>query len=711
MKKFPYKRAFSILTAAFLSVNTFSAFANDVPPASAMSESAVKGIMEETLSLVKERIGDTSKYDKFTSDYELLSENLSDKNNISFRFDWKKTDTNETLSVSVSGGGIIKYLSKDGASLYTSENDKTDLAEKFALREQIRKKAQALLDKLNPDLKGHLFAEFSDSSDLFSFDITRYENNIKISDNGGSLRLSSDGNDMTYFDLYYTDNAEFSSADALLDTDSAKEAYKKAIPLRVKYFTSHKDKNEKEKKVYLAYTPDFSKGKFIYALNGELFDREMYSAADYEEESANYSMKATSANTADGFSQAELSELSELDSHYTIGEIKQILKSNKYLPLSDYILTNAYTSVNEYNERTINCSLKRNKKTESDNDNTSYDYASVVLNAETAEIISFSNSYFTYYRQDNDNNELAKIDYDILAKKAEMTAKEFSGNKFGEYRLATDTEKEKKKYIDNNYYYAASFTYTRYVNDIEYPDNYITVCINKYTGELTDYTITYLPDRSVFSPLPASALSPDEAYDMILSSYDFDLQYYAPYDEEYEKSGKKYFIPLYSLNHNSQYYSPVIRIDVTDGSRLYSSGEKIEEEITGNYTDTANSPYKNEIEALAFMDIGFTGDKFKPTEPITYKELYEALSFDNDKKESADIVTVGEFAKILSSSYVSDKISSSDIFIEKYPHKYNNYILIAQSLGFIEKSEVLDPDTPLTREEAAHTKYIICTEK
>ncbi|MBR1735673.1 MAG: S-layer homology domain-containing protein [Firmicutes bacterium] len=711
MKNFPYKKAFSLLTAAFLSVNTFSVTANDTQQAVVHSENEIRSIMEDTLSLVKERIGDTSKYDKFTSNYELLSENSSDNEDINFQFNWEKTDTDETLVICVSGSGIINYLSKNGSSSYNYSSDTKNLSDKFSSREQNRQKAQSLLDKLNPDLKGHLFVEYSDNNkDLSVFNIKRYENNIKVSGDEGSLRLSDDGSEITYLSVGYTENADFASADNLLDTASAKEAYKKAVPLKAKYFTSY---NGSDRKVYLAYTPDFSKGKFIYALNGELFDYEVYSASDYaEEEAADMGLNAASAKSATGFSEAELSELSELNSHYTVDEVKQILSSNKYLGLSDYTLSGANTTTNEYKERVISCSLRKNAD-DTDNSET-YSYAYVTLNAETADIMNFSKDAYTY--DDYENAEKQKIDFDILANKAETIAKEFAGDKFDEYKLLTDLEKEKEYYNDkDNTYYTPSFRYTRYVNDIEYSDNYINISINKYTGELENYSISYLPDKSAFPVLPASALSLDKAYDMILSSYNFDMKYYAPYDKDYEKSGNRYYIPLYSLSGATSskryYYDQTIRIDVTDGSHLNRNGEKEKDEITGNYTDIANSPYKKEIEMLAFMNYGFTGDKFKPAEPITYKELYENFSFDNDLKDSNKTVTLGEFAKILSSSYVSDKISSSDIFIEKYQSKYNNYILIAQALGLIPQSEDLDPDSLITREDAAHTKYIIYTDK
>lgn len=73
----------------------------------------------------------------------------------------------------------------------------------------------------------------------------------------------------------------------------------------------------------------------------------------------------------------------------------------------------------------------------------------------------------------------------------------------------------------NDIYYG--FNFNRVVNNIEYPDNTVSISVNKYTGEVSNYYANW--DRDIVFPKPENIISLDEGKEAYMDKIGLNLMY------------------------------------------------------------------------------------------------------------------------------------------------------------------------------------------
>ena len=349
--------------------------------------------VKEVLLIIKERIPSTEKYDKFTSTF---SENYGVKE---YSLRWSNKDG--YLNIQASKSGVI-------LSYYESENNKKPYNQKPTINkmstEEALDKTRRLLEKINPDIINDLKLYSEDYESLydngFSFRIQRVYQGVDVLGDTGYIRVNKDATKIESFNLKYTENLQFDDLSKMIDRNTAIEKYKTEIGMVLSYET-------KDDKAVLRYNPKYS-DKYISAITGEAIKP---ITPEYELFRNEASMdKVTSAGGGGGSSltEAELKNLEKVNNLISIKDAEALVRNNKLFNIKEsakleYYYTNYNSAKNKYHY-----SLDFSDKDFS---------ATVYMDAQTGEILSFNRYLYDKGEEHKENISLAKSYVQQLASK------------------------------------------------------------------------------------------------------------------------------------------------------------------------------------------------------------------------------------------------------------------------------------------------------
>ena len=346
--------------------------------------------------------------------------------------------------------------------------------------------------------------------------------------------MNSETGRVTYYNYNMEDNLVFPDPKQAISQTEGEKAYYEQLGLKLVYQYNY-DYNKKELNIYPAYIPKYSNSRYaIDAITGEKIQITYpyigiaYDTAAERAAMNEASLKATAGDAGEPVLTSEeleavkkqLSLLSEKDAERIARDTAEIgldegfvLKSwnlNKKWPTQDeYVYNLSFTKVVEGETETSISKEKAVVAAAAGIDIEKYKktfYASVSIDAETGEILSFSNSALNSTDMEKDpefNEEEAKT-------AVEEFLKNFIGEKFDQveyqepdedyiiYRTSTPTKPQR--------YF--SFSYTRKVNGILFPGNNIYVGFDAVTGKVTNFSMTWF---NVDFPAIDNVISLDEA--------------------------------------------------------------------------------------------------------------------------------------------------------------------------------------------------------
>lgn len=606
------KKTLSMLLAAsmVLSSTAFAAKTND---------------MQTILSDVKARIGNTDKYTDFDSSY---SEENGHK---TYSFEWSSKDDDSSfsyMSISVNDSGLITNYSR---SADYSESNAT--VNKLS-RSDAAKKAKELLDKLNPNFKDKLEITNADSSESlrgnsYNFDIQRVENGIPVYGDGGYLSVSADASEINYFSVNYTEGLSFPSAEGIMDKAAAQKQFAEKIGMELSYKTNY-DYETRTRTPYLSYSPKYAFEKYIDAKTGEVVEPEYAAMPLYTARAE--SMANDKTGGGGGFSEAEIKEIEKIENIITPEQAEKAVRScnaltlAKDVPLSSIALTKDRFDENSYS---YNIDFEKDDI-----------FSTATVDASNGKITSWS----TWGNYDPDAKE--KYTHETAKKLADNALKSLIGDEInsGEYRLDED--------CDNGYY-----SYTRYINDIPYDENKITIGVDLVTGEISQFNIR---KYNLDFPSPEGILNANQATDALFKHTEYNAAYYPCISSSESKYNDKAEL-VYVLEEYPE-------LDA------FSGEPEIEEPATiPEYTDISGHYSENAVNTLRNFGIGFDSAEFKPDENITQKDFIALIV--SALRYNSDIVITDDF---------------------DYSYIYNEAI----RSGIISKDEK-DEQSPVTREKAA----------
>ncbi|MBP2073224.1 S-layer homology domain-containing protein [Thermoanaerobacterium butyriciformans] len=605
--------------------------------------------LKQAIEIAKEKLNISSTGYNFNSHY-----NESDSNN-TWYLTWSSS-TNGTINVSVDAntGEIISY------NFYKPDNTPSSIIPKHS-REEAKKVAIDFLNKIVPEKFKETKEQESDDylglnpkiaySTAYSFNFIRIVNGIPFQDNQITVEVNKNTLDIQSYYLTWGSDYNFPNPNSAISKDKAIQIYKDNNSLRLQYNLIYADvygNNESEPQAILVYS--LVNNQPIDAIEGKILHQGYYGPY--------MGGMGAKSDASQSLSPEEQKAVDDISKYISKDKAIELAKENLPFTIgSQYNLTSSALYKNNSNSATWNFSWSY---TEGNN----YNYISVAVDATTGELK-------TFYRNDSNENNVRgkspKYTKDQLKSIAENYLNEIQPEKFKqmEYQDNSASEDDNSPYTTFNYIYKA--------NGILCPFNSINIGVNKYTGDIITYNLSWtdvkLPDNK-------NVISLDDAYKTLFNNSDFQLSYiiyYAP-DKVYQSNSKDIRLVYQLTNFDGL-------IDADSGTYIDYSGKPILKNENKQFTDITGNWAEKDILLLAQFGIADGKDgKYMPNDYILQKDFIKML------------------VKSLQPNNVIIPLTSNE------DENYDNFYNVAINNKIITESEK-KPDSKVTRQDAA--KFIV----
>lgn len=540
-------------------------------------------------------------------------------------------------------------------------------------RSEAQKKAEEIIKKLNPDIFENIKIlernqNVSITDNVYSFNYIRTYNGIVFPNNGISVSVNKHTGELEGYNKNWSKDLVFPSSEKALSLKDAQEAYIKNLGLGLTYKFSTEDKNVK---IYGAYSPIYNSNYYIDALTGEKINL----GRIYYNELSNMAMKESAAfgrgdlaadialNPEEIAAVEEVSKLLSQEDAEKIARELKVLELDPSFTLNSASLYKGWLETKGYEWNLY--FIKSDDKVKS--------IVRARIDAATGEITSFSTS--SSKTEDNP----AKYDKAAAKKAVEEFLNQIQPGKFKETKYK-ETEDELIKNIEIETPKYFSFQYTRMVNDVPFENNVITVQFDAVTGKITNYNLEWF---DVEFPSLENAASLDKIYEIFFKEIGLELQYTTSlsdiiYAKELavEPDSTEEVKLVYAV-----YSDKPTTLDAFTGIILDNNGKPYEEEKTLEYSDISGHYAQDEIEVLAQAGIGLEGPELKPDEQIKQKDFLLLIS-----------QVIGNGYSFYGKLALGNETETEEL-----------YKLLIQE-GIVKESEK-NPEGPLTREDSV--KFVI----
>lgn len=541
--------------------------------------------INEMLSVLKQRIGSTDEYDKFSGSVNAYGGETR------YEFLWSKTDGDNRSSMNItmnSDGVVTSYYTYGGGG--NGRDGKASIN-----RPDVSEALDAAISgfkKLNPDISENVKitsdGEYrSLTGDDFGFVLQRTQNGIPVADDDGWISVSADAKRVVSFSLNYTTGLKFEDSSKLISKEDAQNSFNEKFPMKLRYTTEYKDD---KKSATLIYSPDSEYNQYISATSGEVITRE-YRRHRFGGGNMKAGASMAAMDMADnGFSEAEIKNLDTINGLIGLDKAERIILTSKVINAnSAYKLTEHALCRDWYDEDKYTYRLEF-ERTSGDEDY----WLDAEVDAKSGDILSF-------YISENRGNEKAKLNVKQGYEKAYAALEVLAPSHFGEnmdYLLDGDDKDSSGNYV-----------FFRYVNGIEFADNSVRISVDMASGKIISYRIGY---DDIEFPSADSVISVEDAGKRLFEQVGYDVWYIPTYeDDKPAQAPVVYDTDSYDLT-----------LDAFSGELKY----KRDSEKVGEYTDIENHYAKNAIEALARFGIGFADSEFKPDSNITQADFVTLLN-------------------------------------------------------------------------------------
>ncbi len=618
------------IIALILSLVLIVALSPAVYADSGSSEEALK-----VLSAIKPRIPDTSDFEDFDSS----SYREGEKTVYTFNWNSNKDGIYRGMYVSALKSGIITSFGINEDKL--TPDDKIGFNR--ITKEEARKKADVLVKALNPAIGDCLTIQsdattesFDDNGFLFS--IVHTESGIPVFGDSGRVRVDINAEKITSFNLSYTDGLSYPSPINIIDLATAKSAFTKEIGLDL-FYRAYTDTKTKELDIYPLYAPK-NDDIYINALTGRAERVVPYFDTYFSKnESASDSILGSGGSNA-GLTDAELKEIAVLRKLLSQKAAEDSVRKNLLLGINEgFTLEEFSTRRLSVTEELYGHSLVFRRTVK---DRMQYVY--VDINAETGEVISYSN-----FGTKIDDEEVQFTEG--LKAEAQNILNELSPQKAPEYRLKNSDE-------ENSRY----FVFERMVNGIFVEGNTASIEFNP-DNSLASYRIRYTNARF---PEIDSIKTEEDACDKFFDYTKYTLRY-IPQKSSKELTKPDVAVLIYAPETTDVY------IDAYTLNRVNYNGTAYSQPVPDEYTDISGHYAEERILALRRFGIGFENSEFCPDSEILQKDFI--------------ILLAGAFGGM------------GRIMINESTDK-DEYYKVAKRLGIIFEDEVA-PENTVSRLQAA----------
>lgn len=669
---------------------------------------------------------------------------------------WFDKDYNEEVSVTCDNKGNITYY-----FFYNRAKEKDVNLPGFS-KDELEKVATGFLAKLCPEAAKNMKIEASSCpsiySGTFSYSYVRYENDIIVPDNTAMVQVDYVTGTPVSLRCSYDYNTEFESLpevdeekvkDILVDNQKMKLSYR----LKSEY---DEDGKLESRKAYLVYTPEINYLS-VDAKTGKVYTERNTWTVDYTSGGTNGALKGESDSVGATPEEApeyeltpeELAQLDVLEDLISRKEaIDAVLKNEKLyidpaataveaqlrkVSVQPYILKHPEEETSDLYYWNIYFSAPYESSKENGHFNS---YMSAVVDAQDGKLVSFRANVpgYSYYVNKYKTLDIPKLQYseeeaedvfvkfasELLPEKMEHArVSDVSDSVVLGYKNVTEFSKE------NPVYRVSDVNCVRVNEGVDFGYNNISGAVDRVTGKITNFHYTWYDD--VVFESPKDAITPEEAYRVLLDSDGFGLNYEINSNYTYNKyladsakgtvdMDKLYETEIYSRLVYSGYNYASTTVAALTGNIIDWSGEPVTEDGGYNYSDISGHWAEKDIRTLVDLGFGFDGNEFKPNSDITIKEFLSLMHFLSkyaydytlDDADENDALTRTEAIKYIIASegyykiacmpniFITDFADNSELKLEDV-----GFIAIARGLGLVQgDANRFRPYDNLTRAEA-----------
>lgn len=676
----------------------------------------------------------------------------------SWRFTWTDKD----------GNGRVRVTTDEKGNIVSFSNDRFDRNRSIALprytREALAKTAEAALAKLCPHTEGSMRLTASSASSLYSqsyyYTFTRYENDILVPDDTASVMVNYVSGEVTSLSASFHDALDFSAAQTV-NADAAKKALTEAQTMKLSYRLKNVYDDEgklSERKAYLVYSPERSYLS-VDAQTGKVYtERNTWSidttgGAGGSNSSSKFEAMADDAAPEEGeyeLTEEELAGLETLKSLISRDAAIQAVLQNKALYIEPEATAvearlvqnrNKYAVTKDENAKETSyiwsLSFRAPYRETKEDNGYYYAYMTASVDASTGKLISFHTSVPDYRYYVNDKKKETPPELVYSSDQADELFRAFAQKEIPSYmenvRLSESIQATPIKYEESDtegveprpIYRVESLNYTRVNEGVDFSYNGVYGAVDRVTGKVTSFSYSWYDDVTFESP--TLAVAPEKAYEALLSSDGFGLNYEINSDYTYNQylvDGEDGYVDLDAL-YDTKTYTRLVwsgyaydtqLVSALTGKLINYAGEEYKPRNTGEYTDIAGHWAEKEIQMLCDLDFRFPGDTFAPDRHVTEKEFIELLEFFGKSPEQTRPEkggTEAEMTRTQAVRYVMDaagyyKIAAMpDIFITDFADNSElkredvGFIAIARGMGLVQgDASLFRPYDEMTRAEA-----------
>lgn len=644
------------------------------------------GRLKEAITKVKSVITIPGEY----SEFEYYSEESENGTGI-INMTWTDPEKGY-ISASVADGGII-------TSYYRGSDEWMQGVAKLT-KEQGRQNADKYIKKLAPETKGEFkcVKSYTDSySSSYSYDYTLYVEDIPVDFVSAMIDVNKMTGELTGYHLYGSISdlkAEYPKGEKVLTQEEAEKLYIEKIGPELQY-SSYYNYNKEALKVFAVYILEGT-GTSINAVTGEKVEPYLADPVFREYMNAAAGGVAYDEEKGAGYSQAELNEITQTEKLISKTEADSKVKALA-AGIKGQKLEGASLMKDSYVDENYLWLLN-------------YENGYATVNAANGQVLSFN-----IWDDGSNYSDSRNIGYDKALKAAEdFVGKACPGIK-NEMTL-TDNRSE-YEVMPNTWDYDYSFNYERMHEGTAYPENGVTVGVDKATGKINCYYLCWY-DNVKFPGLDG-IIDRSGAFNAVKNEAGFGLKYV--------KDSENKITLVYDVT-DREYY----QIDAVSGKPVDYRGNAIE--YQKDYTDISGNWAEKIIKDLKDNGYYLPGEKFRPKEAITQADFFYYLYTDErsiysdtdefyDRLVSDGIIKSGEAApdaqltrqdaakficRYLGIGKITEKSQIfKNVFADKVDSGYEGYAAALYALNIVKGNSkgAFNGSAVLTRAEAATLIY------
>lgn len=590
-------------------------------------------------------------------------------------------------------------------------------------KEEALKVAETIIKKLQPEKIKEMElvddskyqSKYIYDSNTYNFYFIRKVDNIDFQGDGVNIAIDKNTLEVNSYNFSWSKIA-FPDASKAISMEQAKKIFREKNGIELAYIIRY-DQKTKKNTAKLVYTLK-NGSRAIDALTGEIINQVFYPL--YE---VGVAGDVQAAKEAVVLTPEEMKEVENNNKYLKKEEALEIAK--KYVKLDEKHNLEASSLYPNYNSdgAVWNFSWSYNIS-----DKKEYSYVHISLDAVTGEVINLSN-YNSH--QDVADNSVPKYNFEKSKELAESFLNAVAPEKFAQSEYRPDPYEN--NLVDKPILY--NFKFVRMVNGIVCPGNYLTVTVNTYTGDITNF---YSVWTDIEFPKADNPLTIEAAYEALYKNVDFGMSYISTYDYRLKYPNNKIIKLVYSFDTFSGLLDPKTgELLDYNGDALKNKKDNLFEDIKGHWAE-------NDIMRLMEAGIIESDSKsFAPDKNIKQKDFvkmlinslqpnYRILPYDSSSTEenyddyykqaiSRKILTEKEknpdseitriqaakmLIKAMNLGYIADK---SDIFALNYKDndsiskELRGYVAIITGLNIMSGKEggIFAPEDKLTRAETA----------